>query len=818
MVLIDHPLSSGQQALWFLHHMSKADAPYNTLEIAVSVRGDLDVHALRRAFQALVDRHQSLRTIYTLTNGVPVQRILAHQEIFFQTVDASGWPDEELNSRMVEESRLPFDLENGPLLRVTLFARSHSEHALLLAMHHIAIDFFSLEIIFKELQEIYSSEKTGIRPFVRPLTSQYTDYARWQAEMLAGPEGERLRTYWQRQLAGDLPLLNLPTDRPRSMAHSLEGAIHRFNLSEDLTRQLRELARIEGVTLYTVLLAAFYTLLHRYTNQDDILINSPMVGRSRFEFESIVGYFANPVILRGNLSGNPTFSTFLAQVHKTVLDGLDHQDYPFPLVVEQLQPERQPNRSPLSDVVFNMDRLLTGGAIDAMMGQRNSGDLVMEPLILEKRVARYDLVLLLVEGNDTISVMSHYKTDLFDSSTISRMAEHFRILLSNVAAEPYANLDRLELLTEPEKTRLASPVKSNRELKFKKLGSIRRKGIDLKGLNPVSMEGLRPGETFPLVITPAADHTDLLDWAINDRQVIEAKLLEHGAILFRGFNIASSQEFEQFARATSDELFGEYGDLPREEIGGKVYGSTPYPSDQAILFHNESSHMHCWPLKIWFYCATAPQQGGETPIVDCREVYRLIHPRIRERFVNKGLMYVRNYTQGLDVSWQTFFRTTDRSAVEDYCRRTDIEFEWRGENDLRTRKVCPAVVSHPKTGERVFFNQMQAHHVSCLEPSVRKSMLALFSLEEMPRNVYYGDGSTIEDSVMDEIREVYSSRAIYFPWQQGDILMLDNMLSAHGRNSYTGPRKIVVTMGDVIPAKDVLPKIKAALEAVTTGD
>jgi alpha-ketoglutarate-dependent taurine dioxygenase len=238
-------------------------------------------------------------------------------------------------------------------------------------------------------------------------------------------------------------------------------------------------------------------------------------------------------------------------------------------------------------------------------------------------------------------------------------------------------------------------------------------------------------------------------------------------------------------------------------MGGKVYGSTPYPADETILFHNESSHMHRWPMLIWFYCVKAATAGGESPIIDCRRIYRSLDPRVRERFEQKGLMYVRNFTDGLDVSWQKFFQTADKSAVEDYCRRAGIDFEWKGNNGLRTRQLCPAVVRHPQTGELAFFNQLQLHHVACLTPAVRESLLSMMPEEDLPRNVYYGDGTVIEDSVMAELGELYRRLCVSFPWRERDVLMLNNMLVAHSRNPFVGERKIVVALGNLVNKTDV---------------
>jgi len=417
--------------------------------------------------------------------------------------------------------------------------------------------------------------------------------------------------------------------------------------------------------------------------------------------------------------------------------------------------------------------------------------------------AKYDLTLFVEQKEPWVIVTWRYKTALFEAATIDRMADRFVKLLESIVAQPEARLDTFEMLSETQRKQEATEQRERQESQIKKLRGIKRKAVDLSQMRDVRTTYLRPGETLPLVIEPELKELDLADWAGSNRSFIETNLQSHGSILFRGFNVASVSEFERFALAVCPELFGEYGDLPRERAGGKVYGSTPYPADETILFHNESSHMHRWPMKIWFFCVTAAEQGGETPIIDCRKVYQLMDKGIRERFGEKKLMYVRNYTEGLDVSWERFFHTREKSEVEEYCRKASIEYEWRPGKNLRTRQVCPAVVKHPQTGELVFFNQIQLHHVSCLELAVRESLLSMMAAAELPRNVYYGDGTPIEDSVVDEIRELYQKTAVSFPWQAGDILMLNNMLTAHGRNPFVGTRKIVVAMGEMTNGRDL---------------
>jgi alpha-ketoglutarate-dependent taurine dioxygenase len=300
---------------------------------------------------------------------------------------------------------------------------------------------------------------------------------------------------------------------------------------------------------------------------------------------------------------------------------------------------------------------------------------------------------------------------------------------------------------------------------------------------------------------PSVEGVDLAAWAPGNRDFIKTCLLKRGGILFRNFNISSPEIFEQFVIACSAELL-QYRERssPRTQINNNIYTSTDYPPEQSIFLHNENSYQRSWPLKIFFFCMTAPTQGGETPIADCRKVFDRIDQKIRRRFSEKGWMLVRNFGDGLSLTWQSVFQTEDKSAVDAYCRDAGIEAEWRGDR-LRTRQARQAVTRHPMTGEMVWFNHAAFFHVSTLEPSTREVLLAGLEEEDLPNNTYYGDGSPIEPSVLDEIREAYRTETVSFAWQEGDILMLDNMLVAHGRNPYSGPRKILVAMAEPFKTK-----------------
>ena len=350
--------------------------------------------------------------------------------------------------------------------------------------------------------------------------------------------------------------------------------------------------------------------------------------------------------------------------------------------------------------------------------------------------------------------------------------------------------------TKPD---LRASIKRNRQE--------RQEGINLANLSLTRSSYLSENPRWPLVIQPAIEGVNLASWVRNNREYINQELDKHGALLFRGFAVDSAQDFENFALATSatGELFDEYGDLPRDNPGAKVYGSTPYPADKTILFHNESSHTHRWPMKIMFYCVKPADEGGATPLIDCRETYRDLDPALIRLMTEKKLLYVRNFIDGLDVSWQQFFQTSDPRRVEEYCRKASIEFEWKSASHLTTRQLCSAVTRHLRTGELLFFNQIQLHHISCLDPETRASMLEMFRAEDLPRNVYYGDGTPIEDSVVAEISELYERVAVRFQWQKKDIALLDNMLIAHSRDPFGGSRKLMVAMAEVVYPHDLPP-------------
>ncbi|HSE18628.1 MAG TPA: amino acid adenylation domain-containing protein, partial [Pyrinomonadaceae bacterium] len=789
----DVPLSFAQQRLWFIDQLEPGAVPYN-IPTAVKLNGKLDREALQQTLTEVVRRHEVLRTSFHNRDGGAVQVIHPAAPVEMPLTDLSHLPEAERETEVRRlarmEARQVFDLSQGPLFVGKLLRLSEEEHVVLLTMHHIISDGWSIGLVINEVGTLYKAFLEGNPSPLADLPIQYADYADWQQEHLSGEMLETHLSYWRRQLAG-ATALELPPDKRRPAVQTTSGASESFTLSAELSEQLMSLCRREDVTLFMLLLAAFNVLLHYYTGQRDITIGTPIANRNRAETESLIGLFINMLVLRNDLSGDPTIRELLQRAREVCLGAYTHQDVPFEKLVEELQPERSQSRSPLFQMILSLQ--------NAPLGTLELPGLELSAVDSDHETAQYDIALVVQETEQSIGATLVYNSDLYEAATIQRLIQLLQTVLRIITEQPEIPLHSLtEMLGEIDKTARLGERKKREESGFAKLKSMRPVPVSVQQENLVSTGYLSGDKILPLVVTPAIEDVDLINWAGSNRAYIETQLARIGAILFRGFKLSTAPEFERFAQAITPNLFQDNGEHPRKSVSGNVYTPTFYPPEQKIIWHNENSFNYQWPTKIWFCCVQPAPQGGETPIVDSRRVFAALSPGIKERFIQKGIMYMRNYGRGLGLDWPGVFGTSNKAEIEKHCRAASIEFEWKSENRLCTRAVRPAVVKHPVTGEMTWFNQAQHWHISCLDPLTRESMVSLFAEEDLPRNCYYGDGSPIEDSVMDEILSVYKHLEVSFPWQKGDILMLDNLLTAHARNPFVGPRQIMVAMGDML--------------------
>ncbi|MFN6513547.1 MAG: amino acid adenylation domain-containing protein [Nostoc sp. CreGUA01] len=443
------PLSFSQQRLWFIDQLYHGSSFYN-IPIAFHIKGQLNITALGQSLNEILKRHEIWRTTFKLVNGEPIQEIAGNLTwelpiINFEHLSDTNW-EFKVKEIVAKEAAKPFNLAKELLVRATLLCLSEEEHVLLVTMHHIITDGWSCGVFLRELSTLYAAFSTNQPSPLPELPIQYADFAIWQRDRI---QGEFLATklkYWKQQLSGDLPVLQLPTDRPRPTVTTFAGAKQYFTLSTTLTNALKQLSKQQDATLFMSLLAAFNILLYRYTHEEDILIGSPIANRNRAELEGMLGLFVNTLVLRNNLSGNPTFSELLHRIRQVTLDAYAHQDLPFEILVEELQPERDLSRNPLYEVMFVLQNTPTSV-------QEVSG-LTLRNLDFDSGTSQLDIFLSMFESQEGLTGCLEYNTDIFNDTTITQFINNFQTLLANIIANPEQRICELSLLTSAQQQQL----------------------------------------------------------------------------------------------------------------------------------------------------------------------------------------------------------------------------------------------------------------------------------------------------------------------------------------------------------------------------
>jgi len=451
------PLSFAQQRLWFLDQLEPGNPFYN-IPTAMRLVGQLNAQALEQSLNQIIRRHEILRTNFAIQEGQPVQVIADTLTLILPVVDLQelAATSQEITSQQLatQEALRPFDLASEPLVRAKLLQLGEAEHVLLLTMHHIVFDGWSIDILMRELGAAYEAFCNHLPLLLPELPIQYADFAVWQRHWLQAEVLQTQLSYWQQQLA-EIPVLQLPTDRPRPSVQTFRGGRQFLKLPRSLSASLKSLCQQEGVTLFMLLLAAFQILLSRYTGQQDIVVGCPIANRNQAEIEELIGFFINSVVLRTDLSGNPSFRVLLERVRKVALGAYANQDLPFERLVEELQPERDLSQNPLFQVTFSLQK--------ASMKLLASSDLTLSPLEFESGTTRFDLELHLREYTEGLEGCLVYSTELFDAATIARMLGHFQVLLFGIVANPEQRFSELPLLTVAEQQQLVEWNNTNVE-------------------------------------------------------------------------------------------------------------------------------------------------------------------------------------------------------------------------------------------------------------------------------------------------------------------------------------------------------------------
>ena len=440
------PLSFAQQRLWFLNRLEPKNPAYNQPTV-LRLSGELNMEALQKSLNAIVARHEVLRTTVTAINANPMQLVNESRPLELRVIDLSDRPalkrESEVQELLRELTSRCFNLAQDLMVRGSLLRLGENDHVLLLVTHHIASDNWSDQILFREIATFYEAFVNERSPLLSDLPIQYADFASWQRHWLQGDVLDEELIYWKKQLEGRAPVLELPTDRPRPLVHTHQGAQRSIKLATQLCQKLKELSREQDATLFMILLAAFQNLLYRYTGQDDIIVGSPITNRGRTEVEGLLGFFINTLVLRTDFSGNPTFQELLARVREVCLQAYAHQDLPFERIVEELQPNRDISRNPLFEVMLELRQAHNKTA--------KSAGMKIEELEFDSGLAKFDLTLYIIDEGDTLLALIEYRTDLFDAATIDRMLGHFETLLEEIVDNPKQRVSDFPLLTAAER-------------------------------------------------------------------------------------------------------------------------------------------------------------------------------------------------------------------------------------------------------------------------------------------------------------------------------------------------------------------------------
>jgi len=793
-------LSHAQRRL-YMHEITEEN-PSGTYNVpgAVRLRGPLDIAALTETFQQIEARHESLRTVFGLEGATPIQRVMppAARSIPFHDLSDKADRDGELRRLLDQDATAPFDLTEGPVWRTQLIRLAESEHVLTITFHHICADGWSLTIFLDEMATIYGARVRDREVTLEPLPLQYVDFAAWEAEQSDSGRWDRERRFWKQALAGAPTTPFLETDKPRpEHARFDKGGMIQLAFTPEQRTELEALAQAHEASLFQVMLTAYLVCLRAFTERDDLLVGTDVANRNRRDTDGIIGFFVNQLVMRASVAPDQPLTALLDRVRDWAFEAYRHQDLPFDEVIADQDLPRTPGYAPLFQVKFFLEHV-------AHRSLSLEG-LSLEPLETDPGAARLDLTMGLRDDGETITGFLNYNSDLFEQTTPTAICAHYQRVVDALISEEDKTVSELNKeVAERERAQSSRARDRRRE-------GIRKRGREGRGRRRVTVSGeqvtktpLNEGVPLPLVISPTNDLVDLVTWARANRTEVEGLLREHGAILFRGFeNISRVEVFEACAHALIDQIYTRNREHQPITDDGAVQIPVDYAADQHLLWHNENTFNHSFPRKIMFGCAIPAATGGETPLVDSRAVFRQIDPAIRDRFVEKGIIHMRNYSDQLGLSWRTIFGTDDRAEVEAKCRQMKMDFTWRDGDRLTTRALRPAAIRHPESGEMTWSNQAQHWHISCLHPETRASIEKLYAEEDYPRNAYYGDGSPIEDEAMAHILEVYARNQVAFPWQKGDLVLVENMLAAHSRNPYTGDRKLLVSMGDMISYDEI---------------
>ncbi|GAA0555720.1 hypothetical protein GCM10009415_42140 [Chitinophaga japonensis] len=788
-----YAVTPAQRQMWTMHHLDGQQLIYN-MPAAYRVTGALDTEAMAYAFEALVARHEILRTTFHIVDQKVLQKIHPAdawpQRLEVVDLTAAAGKETLAAEMAAADAQVPFNLEAGPLFRAKLLLLGPEEFLLLINIHHIISDGWSHTVMVNDLLHFYRSYWQTGAAALPPLRIQFKDYAAMlNSQMDEGTIREH-RDYWISQFSDYNTVLQLPVDGERAEQRSMDAEKVFFTLDRNVQESLLKLGKEHHTTLYAVLLCIYNLLIRHVTGQHDVVTGSPVSGRDYVELENQLGLYLNALPLRLHIRDEETIGALLEHAGKTVLAAQQYKRYPFEQLLQDIRYKRQPGRAPLFDIGFtlqNMDGMENGEAVE-----------IIEQLNITEynnhfRKVKTDLWLHAWEMEDGIGCSVTYDKQLYRPATIEGLVKDLKAIAVMIAGNHQVSVGwLLEQLHHAKKQADMKTQDHTKARNIEKFFSARKKEIRLEAATIVTEEQMEGNRPYPLLLKPAMQDVDLVQWMRERNGAVKQQLQQYGALLFRGFKVKTLEDFERCCDALGEQkMYYKDQSSPRKQVQDKLYTSTEHPADQVIHMHNELSYSHTWPQYILFFCMEAAEQGGETPIADARKMLEVLSPETVRKFREKGVRYIRNLKRGMGLSWQDVYQTNDPGAVERHCNDNNIDYTWINADHLSISWERPAIRLHPVTQVPIWFNHGLFFNAFTLPDSI----LQLSRNEyDLPFNTCYGDGSPIEKHVLEELQQAYEKCKQQFAWQPGDILLLDNMLMSHGRNAFSGNRKLYVSM------------------------
>lgn len=759
------PASLTQEGVWLAESMAQQHGAYNEC-IALRFNGRLVLAALEDALQTIVERHAALRTYFMEGPQGLMQQIRPTMTV---ALPPPAWlpADPQALADWIDGIAAGrFDLGGGPMFRFGLARLADDHHILVIAVHHIAVDGWSLGVFRRELCVLYASSVKSVPVELPEIRSSLIEYATRQRAFVASAAANQAAHFWHSQLTGrpQRPLL--------ARRGGGDAAIHTPLIPAPSTiAAARLFARESKTSLFVVLLSAFAIALARITGEKDLVIATDFSDRQLPELEPMIGLLVNQLPLRLRLGQASSGAELTAVVHDACIGALAHKDLPYPMIA------RACRQGGAADAGFEAKFVLHS----MPMPDYDLPGLRVEPIEVLSTQAKFGLLVELWEARGTLegdmTVAAQYGDDRWLATLRAAFLDSLAQLLNRPTDSPWHSASiRPPVTGQAASAFVARPVPV----------------VAVRSLVEVQRSDA-PGR-FPASIVAAHPKVDACAWFAESADSVKELLADAGAVLFRGFPITTAQQFLKLVESIDSETMDYVQrSTPRTAVIDKVYTSTEYPCDQEIFFHNENAYASVWPKRIAFWCETPPATGGRTPIADGRKVLGSIPAEIRDAFETYGLLYRRSFRPGLGIPWQETFGVVDRAELESRYAGQGYRFEWSDDGTLLAYFKAPAVIAHPDTGALSWFNHAALFHRAALPEMLRRH----FETRDpagMTMSTLLGNGAPIPDAWIVAIRGVYRQHAVRFDWQRGDILLLDNCITAHGREPYTPPRRILVSM------------------------